>query len=360
MPRQLNTEPVNFLPADHPAFRIQLPSHVEPMPPTVPFYRADGSRVDPIEAAWQPPEPAKDWRTRMHEALSDKNIRYYAGPGFSQFLENLAGLVPMLPGSGMVESQQDAREARNDFESGNYGKAAAHLASGTANVGLDVLPGGKVLAGILGGISARTFPWAKRPIAEAMERAGRSADEIWQSTNLVHLPDGSWRFRISPLGYRVNTNAGRLDADGSRVAKLFEHHRWPALQDAYPQLAEAESRIRINPNREARGEFAPGIIRIEVPTPLLARSTGIHELDHMVGHLERFPRGGSPWEFMFPGVSKEQADILYKRLAGEVSADNAVYRLFKLTEKERQLKAPSSTWDVPWNQQIIRYHPEGY
>jgi hypothetical protein len=143
MPRQLNTEPVNFLPAEHPAFRIQLPSHVEPMPPTVPFYRADGSRVDPIEAAWQPPEPPKDWRTRMREALSDKNIRYYAGPGFSQFLENLAGLVPMLPGSGMVESQQDAREARNDFKSGNYGKAAAHLASGTANVGLDGCPAEK-------------------------------------------------------------------------------------------------------------------------------------------------------------------------------------------------------------------------
>jgi hypothetical protein len=234
------------------------------------------------------------------------------------------------------------------------------LASGTANVGLDVLPGGKVLAGILGGISARTFPWAKRSLAEAMERAGRSVDEIWQSTNLWHAPDGSWRFGISPLGYRVNTNAGRLDADGSRVAKLFEHHRWPGLQDAYPQLAEVESRIRINPNREARGEFAPGIIRIEVPTPLLARSTGIHELDHMVGHLEGFPRGGNPVEFMQPGVSKEQAESLYKRLAGEVSARDAQYRLLHLSEEQRRRMAPSTTQKIPWDQQIIRFHPKGY
>jgi hypothetical protein len=60
MPRQLNTEPVNFLPVDHPALRVNLPSQVEPTQPTVPFYRADGLRVDPIiEGAWQPPEPPK-------------------------------------------------------------------------------------------------------------------------------------------------------------------------------------------------------------------------------------------------------------------------------------------------------------
>jgi hypothetical protein len=133
------------------------------------------------------------------------------------------------------------------------------------------------------------------------------------------------------------------------------------LREAYPQFAEAESRIRINPDRMlGRGEFAPGMIRIEVPTPSVARSIGIHELDHMVGHFEGFPRGGSRWEFMEPGVTKEQADILYKRLAGEVAADNARYRLLHLSEEERRLKAPSSTWDVPWEQQIIRFHPKGY
>jgi hypothetical protein len=38
MPRQLNTEPVNFLPADHPALRIHLPSQVELLGPQAPAF----------------------------------------------------------------------------------------------------------------------------------------------------------------------------------------------------------------------------------------------------------------------------------------------------------------------------------
>jgi hypothetical protein len=366
VPRQLNTEPVNFLPADHPAFRIKLPSYVEPMPPAVPFYRADGSRVDPMEAAWQPPEPPKDWRTRMREALSDKNIRYYAGPGFSQFLENLAGLVPMLPGSGMVESQQDAREARNDFESGNYGKAAAHLASGTANVGLDVLPGGKQLA-LLAGMSARTFPWVRLPLAEAMEKAGKSVDEIWRATGLERGVDRKWRFEISDRGYRVDPNAGVLGSDGFRVAPLYDQQRHPGMREAFPDLASARSEIRLDPGLERnRGHFMPGqrLVSTESPLRELLRNTGIHELQHMIDYIEGFARGGSALEFVRLGYARDMAKALYNRLAGEVAARNAEYRL-GMSDAARMRKAPIRTEEkleipVPRDQQIVRFYGQPY
>jgi len=367
MPRQLNTEPVNFLPVDHPALRVNLPSQVEPTPPTVPFYRADGSRVDPIiEGAWQPPEPPKDWRTRMREALSDKNIRYYAGPGFSQFLENLAGLMPMLPGSGMAESMQDAREARNEYESGNYGKAAAHLAAGTANAGLDWLPGGKQLA-LLAGVSARTFPWAKLPIAEAMEKTGKSIDEIWRMTGLERGVDGKWRFEISDRGYRVNPNAGLLGSDGFRVAPLYDQQRHPGMREAFPDLANARSEIRLDPGLESgRGHFMRemGLISTESPYRWLLKNTGIHELQHMIDYIEGFARGGSALEFVKLGYGRDMAEALYNRLAGEVAVRNAQYRL-GMRDAERMRKAPIRTEEklqipVPRDQQIVRFYGQPY
>jgi cell division septation protein DedD len=85
----------------------------------------------PSAATHSPPPPQpKDFRTRLLEALSDKNLRYYAGPGFSEFIDKLAAIVPLLPGSGTVQSMQDSAQAGKDFEAGNYSRAAAHVGAG--------------------------------------------------------------------------------------------------------------------------------------------------------------------------------------------------------------------------------------
>src|SRR5215467_4320533 len=176
---------------------------VQPPAPRVPLSGPDGWYYP--EPA--PPAPPEDFRTRLREVLSDRNLRYYAGPGFSEFLDKLAGLIPLLPGSGTVQSMQDGAQAGKDLEAGNYGNAAANLAAGVVNTGLDWLPAGKQLA-ILGGVTAKTFPWAKLKIAEAMEKAGKSVDEIWRATGLERGADKFWRFEISDRGYRVKPNVG--------------------------------------------------------------------------------------------------------------------------------------------------------
>ena len=128
------------------------------IPSSVPGAPVPGPPVPSAVPLAAPPAPPQDFRTRLREALSDKNIRYYAGPGFSEFLDKLAGLIPLLPGSGTAQSMQHGAQAGKDLEAGNYGNAAVNLAAGVVNTGLDWLPGEKQLA-ILGGISAKTFPW---------------------------------------------------------------------------------------------------------------------------------------------------------------------------------------------------------
>src|SRR5262249_45374311 len=137
--------------------------------------------------------------------------------------------------------------------------------AGVVNAGLDWLPAGKQLA-ILGGVTAQTFPWAKLKIAEAMEKAGKSVDEIWRATGLERGADKFWRFEISDRGYRVKPNVGVLDNEGFRVAPLYEQQVHPGMQAAYPNLAGAQSRIRIDPRGPELGVFQPGSISVEVQT----------------------------------------------------------------------------------------------
>jgi Large polyvalent protein associated domain 23 len=301
--------------------------------------------------------PPKDFRTRLLEALSDKNLRYYVGPGFSEFIDKVAGLVPLLPGSGTVQSMQDSAQAEKDLKAGNYASAAAHAGASVINLGLDWLPVGKQLA-ILGGIAAKTFPWAKLKIAEAMEKAGKSVDEIWRATGLERGADNRWRFEISDRGYRVKPSIGVLDNEGFRVAPLYEQQVHPGMQLAYPSLAQPQSKIRIDPSMriEWRGAFAPGHIEIQTPSRSELRTVSIYELQQMIDYFERHARGGQPLEFMKPGVSWGEAYELYRRLAGGVAARNARERLYH-SELQRLRRSPQRTEDTPRDQQIVYFGP---
>jgi hypothetical protein len=337
---------------DQSSSEIGGPSVQSPAP-RVPISGPDG---------WYYPEPAppaspEDFRTRLREALSDRNLRYYAGPHLSEFIDKLVGLVPLMPGSGTAQSMQHGAQAGKDFEAGNYGNAAANLAAGVVNTGLDWLPAEKQLA-ILGGMAAKTFPWAKLKIAEAMEKAGKSVDEIWRATGLERGADNFWRFEISDRGYRVKPNVGVLDNEGFRVAPLYEQQVHPGLQAAYPNLAGAQSKIRIDPFGPTLGVFQRGSIAVEAPIRSVIKSKSTHELQHMIGDLEGHARGGNLFEFMKPGNSWREAYELYRRLAGEVEARNAQSRLYE-SELQRQRKSPLRTEDkdIPRDRQIIRFSP---
>jgi hypothetical protein len=339
----------------------EVPGKALPPAPEVPVPGPEGWYYPGAQPDPTPPVPPKDFRTRMHEALSDKNIRYYAGPGFYDTIDKFAPLAQFLPGSGAVQSMEESREAAKELEAGNYGDAAAHYAAGTASAALEFLPPAKYMTALLAGPLAKFFPHGNVPIAEIMEKAGKSAESVWRETGLVRGADGHWRFEISDKGYRVNPKAGVLDNEGFRVAPLFDQQIHAGMRENYSGLAEARSRLRIDPNGPERGLFVtgrPGGIEVEASDKHGARWKSIHELQHMIDYLERFARGGGLAEF-HPGISFQTAVENYRRLAGEVAARNAQFRLF-MTQNERLRKSPLKTeleleHPVPRDQQIVRF-----
>jgi hypothetical protein len=149
-----------------------------------------------------------------------------------------------------------------------------------------------------------------------------------------------------------------LDNEGFRVAPLYEQQVHPGMQAAYPNLAGAQSKIRIDPLGPELGVFQPGSIAVEAPIRSVIKSKSIHELQHMIADLEGHARGGNLLEFMKPGISWREAYELYRRLAGEVAARNAQSRLYE-SELQRQRKSPLRTEDkdIPRDRQIIRFSP---
>src|SRR5262249_9679156 len=87
------------------------------------------------------------------------------------------------------------------------------------------------------------------------------------------------------------------------VAPLYEQQVHPGMQAAYPNLAGAQSRIRIDPHGPELGVFEPGRISVEIPIRSLVKSKSTHELQHMIGHLDGHARCGNPLEFLKPGTS---------------------------------------------------------
>jgi hypothetical protein len=294
----------------------------------------------------------------LRDALSDENVRYYAGPHLYEALRKLRALTQVLPGSGTVQSTQDASFAGEEAKAGNYEKAAAHLGLGTLNAALDWLPPAKLA--IIAGTMAKTFPWGKLSTAMKMEAAGKSAEEIWRATGLERAADGRWTFEIPDKGYQVNPNVGeRAESKTVRVAPLYEHHVHPGMQEAYPGLSSWQSRLSIGPREKPFGStnFDRNQLAVYAPSPNWARSVGIHELKHLIDWIEKHAPGGSPDQFIKLGIPERKAYDLYNRLVGEVAARNAQQRPH-LDDRLRRIWPPKWTEDVPRDRQINLYDDE--
>lgn len=322
-------------------------SSTDPRPP---FYGPGDVLLPRPEPA--PPPPPRDFRTWLRDALSDENVRYYAGAHLYEALLKLHALTQLLPGSGTMQSTQDASLAGEEAKAGNYGKAAAHLGLGTVNAALDWLPPAKLA--IIGGTMARTFPWNKLPTAMKMEAAGKSADEIWRATDLERAADERWTFEIPDKGYQVNPNAGeRIGTQSLTVAPLYEHHAHPGMQEAYPGLSTWQSQLSISPLQKPFGatNFSKKQLVVRAPNLESARSVGIHELKHSIDGFEKHPPGGSPDQFMQLAIPEQEAYDLYNRLVGEVAARNAQKRL-DWGDIIRRYRRPATTEDIPRHRQI--------
>ncbi|MFA7504278.1 MAG: LPD23 domain-containing protein [Burkholderiaceae bacterium] len=260
----------------------------------------------------------------------------------------------------------------------------------------------------MAGQRARSADLVRLEAAQAMEGAGRTAEEIWQTTGWFRGADGAWRFEISDRDAKLRTRAEKLakgqiasKAIEGRADKILDH---PLLWEAYPELRRVRVRLEHDRRLGRRGVVLenPREIRVRAGSAKQARLVLLHELQHLIQVREGFARGGSPG-FMTRWVRKALGDLdqaaahaverleayeatiapfdagstqraalidelggllaeresleqasarlLYFRLAGEVEARN-VERRSLLRRPERLAQPPEATEDVPRVEQI--------
>lgn len=238
--------------------------------------------------------------------------------------------------------------------------------------------------GTFAGVGAKTADRASYNIASKMKQAGVADREIHAQTGWTFgFPDGRPRFEIDDSAAKGHFT--HLPPSTDRLAEQAISH--PSLYQAYPELSEI-SQLGLKEAKEA-GRFTPtyiddaysgGSILAKAPDEAGLKSIGLHELQHAVQQQEGFARGGSPnielsmlansarakFRKGSP-LTEEESQLakltpieaarpydIYRRLAGEAEARLTQARM-NMTQAERAASYPPSMFDVPVDQQIVRF-----
>jgi len=226
----------------------------------------------------------------------DPNTDPLTGAGMKAL--GLAGLIThplaFLP-TGDEMRERAANSGNTDRLTQSIGGALTDFVS-TLDPGMAAKGAAGSLAMIIGA-KAKNFPHMKVPIAEKLEAAGHSADDIYDMTGVYRGPDKKWRAEIDDSGAKLKDTA--IDAMPDGVAApahmVYDH---PLLYEAYPDLAnmlisktdQGSHLVYGSPSRIALGK-----------SDLLEQGTGRrivpHEFQHEIQDIEGFARGGTEAEF---------------------------------------------------------------
>jgi hypothetical protein len=223
-----------------------------------------------------------------------------------------------LQAVGLIPTNEEGAEMdalsgqfQTGLSEGNRRKMAEAL-GGQAGVLAPYMAG----AGTFAGVGAKTANLVKLASAEAMEQAGKSADDIWRSTGWGRGTDGKWRFEIDDS---ASSSLVRMDgeqvADGSNfLGDIMSHDD---LYKNYDDLSVVGASYRNGPkggsytrpeNREYLGLF-------DIDEEIQARGKSaedinqvlLHESQHAIQKRENFASGGDPREFVSEIVSEIDA-----------------------------------------------------
>lgn len=273
---------------------------------------------------------------------------------------------------------------------------------------------------MFGGTKAKNAPLDDLARAEAMEKAGGAADDIWRATGWGRGADGKWRFEIDDSGAQyVGKNEAEMPSRIKVAQDYFERmgkprekfatgqfpdHDSAALNYADSQLAMLRANAATQP---VEGVFShsgvydayPDAKNIEAARETLAgvggtfkdnrityggvygqeRSHLLHELQHAVQQREGFARGGSPaaGREIVQSEITAKAGQMRKRINEIVEGDKDIRRYWyqrnqamaeqnfdKVSEVEGELlKSPLGTelLDLDWEQRSLlsrEYDPE--
>lgn len=227
-------------------------------------------------------------------------------------------------------------------------------------------------AGMFGGKLAKTADHAALAKAEDLAASGASREKIWQDTGWFQGKDGKWRFEIDDSGATTTPDrqwarpwktwdaleGWRMEPPSAGAAKAIGANKIVGdrgiinhtdLVNAYPSVKNIRFDVDVSSGAKYQPPFLGKDPRISLAPELDkadAKSLSLHELQHHLQTEEGFGVGGVSF------------DGGYKRLAGEVEARTVQKRL-DLTPDQRRARAPWLDYDVPEDQQIVRFGGSG-
>jgi hypothetical protein len=291
------------------------------------------------------------------------------------------------------------------------GAAGRALGPTAANMAEGYLQKQGLIKNIFVGENAKTWNKEAAKTAVEMEKVGAKPEDIWSVTGTFRGPEGKLRQEISDK-YSTIKGVGNFEdvimkaydrgvertrGTGQReywqpykttVDDVLFHHN---LSEAYPELMKIESQLT------PTGSGSKGQLMLTDKDLIMqirpdlqgkkAESTMLHELQHGVQEKEGFAKGGSvegvvkeankeaeaiakklnkmpygspQYEETYKkflekrqNITVDQAQGMYKRLAGEAEA-RAVQSRMLMTDDERRAKFPYQSYDVPINELIVK------
>lgn len=327
----------------------------------------------PSEFAPMPANPALPaWAPGAVQAvaphLADRATLF--GPQQPPSLDDLGGKISEVVSDPRVQGLlTDAASVLGLAIPGPGGAAAAAKVA---------VPVGK---SILATIMSRTADPRALERAMGMAAEGQTPQRIWNAARQrgeqrwFQGPDEQWVHEIPGVGSQMR-KGGPTDY---ALHPLSEHLDYPALYDAFPQIAKLATR-RMSPEyakwlNEAGGATAGGympwspgkppfiiydpaqtVVKSRVYPGQLAGSREIllHEGGHGVAQLTGLPSGGT--NAALQGESRAAARDRYLRSAGE-NAAGADQKRMDMTLNELAAKPWWKSLDYPAEQQLFTYSP---
>lgn len=284
-------------------------------------------------------------------------------------------------------------------------------------------PGNIGFAGMMIGPKARTWHTGRAQMAEAMETAGRTPEEIWKATGTLKGPDGIWRQEISDKGSTFNmiddlklkaqeykdmieakkallapdksgqkdfwpkalTEAKRpvreeiagLKGDLSEMSRSPRTQgvpaRWtldhPELYAAYPQLADLPivQNYKSGPEKGSLTSSGSRLYQMDVHDPTNPRSTALHEMQHAIQGIEGMTPGANPMmAFQAPEypailnrIRSNPEEFEYLKMAPR-ERDKAALEWYRRQHGEAEARATQARRDMSDAERAAKYPYESF
>lgn len=174
----------------------------------------------------------------------------------------------------------------------------------------------------MAGENAKTAALDKLEQAKAMA-GDKTPEDIYKATGWFKGQDGKWRFEIPD-----NLEAISLDKLlNDKRAKLGEIYDNPQLFEAYPDLKDVPVRIEEIEKGFNGFAYADAItISASLKNDNEAKSTLVHEIQHLIQKREGFARGGGP-KTAREQIREEQR--ILDRQFGSFSEDEKAYLVYQ-------------------------------